>query len=326
MVGRMPLQMTTRDGLFLSSELARTGLSAKALQHELAAGRLVRLRRGAYSDKEQWDGLDERQRHLLRMRAVAHSTIREPVFCDVSAAMAWGLPWLGPIGDTVHVCSAPASGGRSENDVRRHPHDLSDVRVDEREGFLVTGMALTAVELAARLPFAHGASVIDASLSRGRTDPVVAVELEHAVALLGPRAHAAAARAAVQFGSPLAGSFGESYCRAVIHELGYPAPQLQVPFSDARGFIGFVDFWWPEHRVIGEFDGAVKYQSVEMLQGLTPGEAAWREKQREDRLRRQANGFFRAIWAEVINPPRLDAVIRAAGLRPVSRARRPSRG
>ncbi len=260
------------------------------------------------------------------MHAVSAATDRDLVFCDVSAAVVLGLPWLGPVGDEVHVCMPIASGGRSENGVRRHPRDLTGVVVQEVDGFLVTGVAHTAVELAARLPFAQGLATIDAALAQRNHRRTSPGELRSAVSRLGPRANARGVAAIVQLGSAQSDSYGESYCRAVMHELGYPPPALQVPFFDDRGQIGIVDYWWPEARIIGEFDGAVKYQRADMLDGMTPAEVAWREKQREDRLRRRCDGFFRAIWAEAVDPPRLDAVLRASGLRPEPRVKRTSRG
>ncbi|THG30726.1 type IV toxin-antitoxin system AbiEi family antitoxin domain-containing protein [Naasia lichenicola] len=317
---------STADGLLVSSDLLRLGFGPKTLQRELVSGRLYRVRRGAYCLAEKWNALDERGRHLLRMRAVRAGMRLEPVFCDVSAAMALDLPWLGPTGDDVHICSAAASGGRSENGVRRHPHDLEGMEIVEADGLLVTGAAHTVAALAARLPFAQGVGMVDAALSRGDGHRATPDELSSAIRRLGPRSNARGATAAFEFGTHLSGSFGESYCRALMHELGYPTPELQVPFFDERGRIGIVDYWWPEARVIGEFDGAVKYHRADMRNGSSPSEIAWREKQREDRLRRQCDGFVRVVWAETMDASRLDAVLRASGLRPDARGKRPSRG
>ncbi|MCU1592589.1 MAG: hypothetical protein JWP11_3845, partial [Frankiales bacterium] len=53
----------------------------------------------------------------------------------------------------------------------------------------------------------------------------------------------------------------------------------------------------------------------EYLQGKSPAQVVWLEKQREDRLRRRSTGFFRAIWADVMDPARLDSIVRSSGLR-----------
>jgi hypothetical protein len=102
--------------------------------------------------------------------------------------------------------------------------------------------------------------------------------------------------------------------RAILHELGYPAPELQVSFSDSNGAIGKVDFYWPSARVIGEFDGMVKYERPEYLSGKTPSQIVVLEKLREDRLRRNVRGMFRCVWEDARHPSRLDSIVRSSGL------------
>jgi hypothetical protein len=134
--------------------------------------------------------------------------------------------------------------------------------------------------------------------------------------LPGVRAYRKASRV-LDFASPLAESPGESLSRALISELGLPAPVLQHPFFDRRGRIGVVDFWWPEHNLIGEFDGRVKYSG-----GYGPGhEVLWNEKKREDRLRAVGPTVTRWTWEILASPARLLAQLIAAGLpRPAGRA------
>ena len=49
--------------------------------------------------------------------------------------------------------------------------------------------------------------------------------------------------------------------------------------------VGVADMAWPEHGVLGEFDGKVKYGRL-LLPGESPGDAVFREKRREDEMRR----------------------------------------
>jgi hypothetical protein len=54
---------------------------------------------------------------------------------------------------------------------------------------------------------------------------------------------------------------------------------------DADGMlVGITDFAWPEHKMLGEMDGKVKYGAL-LRPGETPTDAVFREKRREDRLR-----------------------------------------
>ncbi|MEO5920648.1 MAG: hypothetical protein ABIQ01_05835 [Pseudolysinimonas sp.] len=107
-------------------------------------------------------------------------------------------------------------------------------------------------------------------------------------------------RRALAFADPRSGSPGESISRAVMHEYGFPAPELQTEFRDRRGLAGIVDFWWPEFQLIGEFDGRSKYTDDVLLGGRTPADVVIAEKAREDRLRALGPRVTRWDWMTVI--------------------------
>ncbi len=67
---------------------------------------------------------------------------------------------------------------------------------------------------------------------------------------------------------------------------------------------------WPEHGLLGEFDGRVKYGRL-LRPGEEPGDAVFREKRREDELRR-LTGFamVRLVWADLHRPRETAARIR----------------
>jgi len=97
--------------------------------------------------------------------------------------------------------------------------------------------------------------------------------------------------------------------------LGYPDPELQVEFVDEEGSIGFVDFFWPELGLIGEFDGRSKYGEQRRYQrNITLEQILVSEKEREDRLRRVSRSFVRLDWAKVSDRRRLAAYLRPHGL------------
>ena len=78
---------------------------------------------------------------------------------------------------------------------------------------------------------------------------------------------AARARRAAEFATDRADSVRESQSRVLISVLGFPDPELQARFVLSQGREAFTDFFWPDHRHIGEFDGAGKYRD--------PADAAW---------------------------------------------------
>ena len=98
------------------------------------------------------------------------------------------------------------------------------------------------------------------------------------------------------------------------HALGFPAPELQVPFYDERGFIGCVDFYWRHLGLVGEFDGHVKYRNAVYLRGRLPEEVVIAEKQREDRIRRVTKGFVRWDWRTAMDRAALAERVRPFGL------------
>jgi hypothetical protein len=112
----------------------------------------------------------------------------------------------------------------------------------------------------------------------------------------------------------MSGSPGESVSRVGIHILGLPSPELQHEFVDAEGSM-FVDFWWPQLGLAGEFDGYGKYLREELRGGRTIAEVLIAEKRREDRLRRLGLTVVRWDWAVAMSLPLLDARLRGAGLR-----------
>ena len=66
--------------------------------------------------------------------------------------------------------------------------------------------------------------------------------------------------------------------------------------------VGITDFAWPEYRLLGEFDGKVKYGRL-LKPGEEPGDAVFREKIREDLLREATRwALIRFVWANLYNP------------------------
>jgi len=186
----------------------------------------------------------------------------------------------------------------------------------------VTSLARTVVDIARTATLREAVVMADAALHglRDRSGRVIRAPISKAelLAELGDARSGSGvvkARVAIEIADGAAESVGESCSRVGIHLLGFAMPQLQVSFSDRFGKIGTVDFWWPEFNLIGEFDGAIKYDDPEFLAGRTPQEALHDEKRREDRLRALGHGVTRWGWATAASLPRLRDHLRAAGVR-----------
>lgn len=298
------------DRFILTPALTIPGERA-ALYRAAAHGAFVRVIRGAYVEAAYWAGLDFEGRHLTRMRA---ARLLDPslVFSHLSAALLRGLPVVGGDLAVPHALGDPLGGSRSRTWLRRHL--LARPRqVEVIDDIPVTTLADTLVDVAAGYPPDIAVPVLDHALAQA---DVSREELLAGLADVPPSGGAVRGALSVRFADPLAGSPGESLSRVVIHRLRLPRPELQVRIEDGRGLVGIVDFFWPDHRLIGEFDGVGKYLREGLAAGRDPGEIVMEEKRREDRLRATDRRVARWGWDAARSPSMLGRILRDAGLRP----------
>jgi len=272
-----------RDRYILSASLTNPGERA-ALYRAAARGVFVKVHPGVYQRAEEWKLLDFDGRHLARMQAIA--LVRPgTVFSHVSAALVWGLPVVGGDLAVPHSVGRASGGGRSMNGLRRHTTDRP-FEVTRRGGLAVTDLADTVIQVAAGFAPEVSVPVLDAALQ-----------------LPG------------RFADERSGSPGESLSRVGFHRLRLPQPVLQQRFDDADGLIGFTDFWWPDCRVIGEFDGLGKYLRAELTDRRSIAEIVLDEKRRENRLRALDTRVARWEWPTARDLAALRRVLSEAGLR-----------
>lgn len=285
------------------------GENVDGLARDVRRGVLRRVRRGVYCAAPSWDDARGADRHLLRVRAAA-GALRDPVFSHRSAAAVWGLPALGPWPDDVQVLVPAATGGRSAPGVRKRSTAQAPVPV-LRNGLLVTDLARTVVDLACTEPFASAVVVADHALGR------LCLDVDGAREVLAARGSARGVRQArdvLAFADGRSESPGESLSRVRMREAGAPAPVLQQELRDGDGFIGRVDFWWPDQRLVGEFDGRLKYRTDAGGDTRAVEERLWAEKQREDRIRSHGIRVVRWTWQDALDPARMHGLLDAAGL------------
>jgi hypothetical protein len=287
-----------------------TGLDDRTLRKLAMRGVLTPVRRGVFVSTAIWEALDPDERRRLTAAAAADRAKRPLILSHRSAAVLRGVPFTGRHDPDVDVLTSAADGTRREHGFVKHATRSLELEVTEVDGLRVTSVARTVVDLATTLPFRDAVAAADWALKQG-------VSREELVALLDELARGAAWKRGMRviaFADERSGSPGESKSRALIDELGFPAPDLQTRFDDAFGLIGFVDFFWSDAALIGEFDGKVKLTDPAMLQGRTPLEAVLDEKRREDRLR--ATGPRVVRWVhEDLTLQRLGVILFSAGLR-----------
>ncbi len=270
----------------------------------------MRIRQGLYVTSDRWAALDRWDRYRMRVLAVHLAAHRPPVFCRETAALIHGLP-LVTVPSHVHVQQIADGSAHSRGGVRRHCSSLAAPPVVHLSGLQMTSLESTIVALAVGSGFPAGVLALDDALRRGTTDLARVTEAAQAT-----RTDAARKRitAVIDFSCGDAESPGESLSRVQMMVMGFPAPELQRVFTDARGLIGRVDFYWPEARLVGEFDGLVKYSKPEFLSGRSPSEVVVEEKRREDRLRALGLRVVRWTWDDLREPALLRDLLTSAGL------------
>lgn len=297
--------------LILSSDYARLGRDSRSLARRAASKELRRIRQGVYVAAKDWNGLKAWEQYPLLVRAAAATLQTRTVFCRESAASVWGIPLLGTQ-KLVHALTADGGGGRSRAGVRRHRGDAGSGDVQRRSGLWVTGRLRTVLDLAAYGSFEQGVVAMDHVLKPDRVRRLPALSAAELGASIGPDFSAAAARRirkVLEFANPASGSPGESLSRAYMYLDGFKMPQLQAEIQDRYGLVGLLDFEWPDEGLAGEFDGMVKYQKTEYLNGRTPSEVVVAEKRREDRIRASGRRVIRWTWAELADRATFAAVL-----------------
>lgn len=118
-----------------------------------------------------------------------------------------------------------------------------------------------------------------------------------------------------EFSDARSESAGESLARALIHELGFAAPELQRKiFSRDGREVARVDFWWEQVRVAGEFDGIGKYDVDLHTSTRERRRSINREKSRDVELQRVCRHVTHWTWADLKDPARLEAELLRVGV------------
>jgi hypothetical protein len=297
------------DATAPSLHLRRTAVVAGWSDDELArmvrSGELARVRRGAYVAGGR--PTDRAVAHALLVRATVAGLRRPAAVSHQSAAVLHGLPlWNTPL-DRVHVTRRPGAWHDSGRVLHVHVARLGDEETTLVDGILVTDAVRTALDLARSLPREAAVVALDAALHRELvSSDVLESRLPDIVGTPGSRG---AARA-VAFADARSESVGESRSRVLLDREGLAPSTLQHPVHRADGSrIGRTDFAWEDQRLVGEFDGRVKYGRL-LRPGQTAGDAVFEEKRREDRIRDEGWRVLRWVWGELAVPHRFAGRVR----------------
>ncbi|GAB17117.1 hypothetical protein GOEFS_019_00300 [Gordonia effusa NBRC 100432] len=294
-------------GLTSRAHAVRTSASDNDLKRLVRAGTVERPWRGHYLTTGALTGHPENvhaeklERYRAKVIAAARSSRGDRVVSHSSAAALHGIPLLSPDLDVVHFTTMKGTGraaGRAI--IHQAPIDPDDLV--EKDGVPLTSVSRTIADVARAGTFPQALTALDQGLRRGAK----LIDLER-IAQSQSRWHGIEMlRRSIPLATPLAASVGESYSRAIIFEFeDIPDPDVQYAVGLRGGASkAWCDFGW-EDKVVGEFDGHVKYTRNREFGPKAVEDVVYEEKLREDAIRDRGLWVIRWAWSDLHNPREL---------------------
>jgi hypothetical protein len=285
-----------QQGMLTTLQARAAGLTPPVLVALVKAGVLRHPGRGLYAvealaetDPEKW------HRQLC---AGAFLIYPDAVLAGTTALLAHGVPvWGASLAVPTITRPIRRSGGMGAYWVR--PARGAVVATDWGPA---SPPADALVQHAIDRGIIAGVVSADAAL---RSCTVTEAEVSDAVARVRTWPHASHAASMISFMDGRRESVGESRCGVALAMAGIEVtPQVAIIDDDGE-LVGRVDFLVNGTRVIVEFDGKVKYASGD-------ADVLWKEKRREDRLRRLGYVVVRLTWADLERPGAVAACVRQA--------------
>jgi hypothetical protein len=296
----------SQHDVFTTADARRLGYDHRGIRRAVDRREWTRVRRGSYVLTPVWETSDPVARHLLRARAVIRPLAGEVALSHTTAMLALGVQAWGPRLADVHVTRLDGRQGGHEHGVAHHQSAVNEsecVRLRDGHGigdpdFLV----VPPVHAVAGAMLLHGLDqavvMADSALFRGLVAAEPLGDLVESWSRVPDSRHV---RLAARLMDGRSESAGETLGRLVFWRGGLPRPELQVRVVGPAGQLAYTDFGWGEQRVVGEFDGKVKY-----LRSLREGESAsdvlFREKQREEWIVETGLTVRRLVWSELFTP------------------------
>lgn len=294
-----------------TAELLDAGLSTHEIRRRTRDGRLRRVHPGYFTDEARYRSLSPEQQSLLKHRAFARAAHVTPVFCLASAAVVHGLG-LRRVPSRIHTVSPPEHGTHhGYPGVVRHQAPLPGTDVVVVAGLHVTSAERTLLDCARFLPYTDAVVLADQARRLDVSRPGLERRLPEWAGQRGVRR----ARCVLAAMDTRSESVGETLTRLLLMEWSLPVPQLQWVVEGRSGSYR-ADFAWPEHRVLLEFDGEVKYADAAAVRTVVRD-----ERRREVEIQELGWTVLRVGWDDIVRRPaatvaRIEAALaRAANVR-----------
>jgi hypothetical protein len=295
-------------GVFLYGEAIRAGYTDKQVQRMRRSGAWHRVRHGAYCFGDHWTQLDVESRHLVRAHAVRRTTPGDIAFSHTTALIAHGVAVWDADLDVVHLTRLDNGVSRCQRDVRHHVGRCPSDDVTAVSGLRVTTPPRAVLETATITDTQHALVSVDNALWQNLcTEEELWRRFEQE---WNHRPGSRRLHIVLPLATGKAQSVAESLAMHLFWRQSIPAPEQQWDVRDNGRLIGTTDFAWPKYGLLGEFDGKQKYLRY-VREGEEPGDVVFREKRREDDIRRLTGWMFiRLVWADLFNPIRTAAYLR----------------
>lgn len=305
----IPMNDPRRGRIMLRKQLIEDGYTDRAIAQRVSAGEWVRIRHGAYTDAETWNGLDADGRHALEARAVVAQARTGVVVSHISALPFFDAPTWGVGHGPVHVTRTDGKSGRSEAGVRQHCGEILDGDVVERDGLEVMSPTRMALEVTTVADVEASLCVVSHLLREGMTTMEGLRARYESMQHWPDTLHT---DLVLRLADGRFESVGECRAYYLCFREGLPMPEPQYEIRDETGrVVHRVDFAWPDLGVFLEFDGKVKYEKL-LREGQRASDVVLAEKRREDEIRRLTGWrCIRLTWADLADPARTAAKIRA---------------
>lgn len=241
--------LDAQRGVITTSQ-ARSHLTRRQLEAELAYGSLRRLWPGIYSRPEP--------DMLVKLRGLDLSAGVTVAACLSTAAALHGFDTENP--EDVHILNPAGHQLRAVPGLMVHRRRGAPLTLlGDRP---LTGAAWTAIEVARCLKRPRALATLDAAL-RSRTCDRHA--LQRAAKRQAGRRGIVAVRELIELADGLAESPMESEARLAMLDGGLPAPVMQHEILDADGRLWRLDFAWPDAKVAAEYESEEWHNSAEAL-------------------------------------------------------------
>ena len=301
--------IASESGAFLRREAVAHGFDDRAIRRMVRAGNWTRVRHGAYVPTDAWPASTVEQ-HVIVVRA-AMRTVEGVAASHHSAAAMHGLDLWDTDLRLGHVTRIDGASGRTESGLVHHEALSLGDELPQVFGLPVMPPVRAALESASLSTVERGLVVVDSGLRAGL---FTAQDLHDQHQLMSRWPGARHLQVVTRLADGRSGSVGESRARFLFWARGIPAPELQYEVYDHGRLVGITDFMWrlgSGRGLLGEFDGKVKYGRY-LRPGEEPGDAVFREKRREDDLRRVTGWpMVRLTWSDLAAPERAAALVRS---------------